>query len=343
MRIDARLPTFDLRAMYEEMATGAPMAPELLDQLVRAGPELFSGSALTGAAGVPNQVVPGAGTPLFRSELAPRLLDPRAQADLAARDAQVAQTSALAGGEVDRAKLEAAVKEAFGTLGQRGLPLEARPGSALAEAIASGDFSQLSTAELGELLLLLALYGRNRHKPNGVAQSPRAAMAPRGSWSPSGANRAGGGTNHTGLNRQAEAARGPAPAAGDIPPGTPAGQRLATTARNVANSMNSTGWCYRGVKRAVAEATGVQLSGGSAYQAADQLAGSGKFREVQASPAQLRDLPPGAVVVWGRTDRSPHGHISVALGNGQEASDHVQNQITSLRGATNYRVFVPQD
>jgi hypothetical protein len=85
----------------------------------------------------------------------------------------------------------------------------------------------------------------------------------------------------------------------------------------------------------------VQLTGGSAYQAADQLARSDRFREVSVSPDQLRSLPPGAVVVWGRTDRSPHGHISVALGNGQEASDHIQTQMTSLRGAQNYRVFVP--
>ncbi|MCA9552485.1 MAG: single-stranded DNA-binding protein [Myxococcales bacterium] len=48
------------------------------------------------------------------------------------------------------------------------------------------------------------------------------------------------------------------------------------------------------------------------------------------------------IVVWGKTAASPHGHISVALGDGREASDHIQSQITSLRGATNYRVFIPQ-
>jgi hypothetical protein len=131
------------------------------------------------------------------------------------------------------------------------------------------------------------------------------------------------------------------PQNGVLPGGTASGQNLAQAAERTANTMGSTGLCYRGVKRSVAQATGVQLTGTSAYQAAGQLANSGRFREVNVGQNQLRNLPPGAVVVWGRTPQSRHGHISVALGGGREASDHVQRQITSLRGASNYRVFVP--
>ena len=126
------------------------------------------------------------------------------------------------------------------------------------------------------------------------------------------------------------------------PGSTQSGQKLARSAARVARRMNRTGLCYRGVKAAVRNATGVQLTGGSAYQAANQLARSDKFKEVKVSQANLKKLPPGAVVVWGKTKRSPHGHISVALGDGREASDHIQRQITSLRGARNYRVFVPK-
>ena len=65
---------------------------------------------------------------------------------------------------------------------------------------------------------------------------------------------------------------------------------------------------------------------------------------VPPTPApELGDLPPGAVVVWGRTAASPDGHISVALGDGREASDHIDQQRTHLRGYTNYRVFFPVD
>jgi hypothetical protein len=296
--------------------------------------------------------VPGAGVPGAGGDVPPQLLDPAALGINPAQAAQWQQTvqQFVAGRAVEamladprmRAELERVIKEQFQAVNQAGRPVEARPGSKLAEGLATGDLSQLSGQDLLMLLAALLQFADMRRDPGSVAQRHDAPLAPRGSWGgPNGGNTFGGGTTRTGGNAPGDAVRGPAPAAGPIPDGTPAGTRLATAARDVASSMNTTGWCYRGVKSAVARATGVQLTGGSAYQAADQLARSDRFREVSVSPDQLRSLPPGAVVVWGRTDRSPHGHISVALGNGQEASDHIQTQMTSLRGAQNYRVFVP--
>ncbi len=339
-------PRMDLFSFYAELSGPAagPGAPldELLAQL---RPELFSGFNLTGAEAMRGAFAPSGGVPVLASEVGHRVgEDPRVRDAVAARAAETEALAALVDGPFDREKVEKAVKDLFTRLAELGLPLEARPGSELAEAIATGDFSSFSDSQMLELLVLMALYGQNRHKPGSVARQPAAPMAPRGTWNgPGGANRAGGGTQATGLNRPAAAPTGPAPPAGEIPPGTPAGQRLARSAIQVANRMNSTGWCFRGVADAVVQATGVQLSGRSAYMAADQLARSDRFREVQVSPAQLRELPPGAVVVWGRTDRSPHGHISVALGDGREASDHIAQQITSLRGASNYRVFIPNE
>lgn len=130
--------------------------------------------------------------------------------------------------------------------------------------------------------------------------------------------------------------------AGPAPGGTAAGQKLAQSAAQIAGSRNTTGWCYRGVADAVRQSMGVSLTGGSAYMAADQLANSSRFKEVKVGPGELKKLPPGAIVVWGQTGASPHGHISVALGDGREASDHIQQQMTSLRGSQNYRVFIPQ-
>ena len=129
--------------------------------------------------------------------------------------------------------------------------------------------------------------------------------------------------------------------------GTEKGIELAKKAKQVALAMQphrnpKKGKCYRGVKNAVKQATGVELVGGEAYQAANQLAKSSKFKEVKVSSSQLDSLPPGAIVVWGKTGKSPHGHISIALGNGKEASDHVSNQLESLRGASNFRVFLPK-
>lgn len=99
------------------------------------------------------------------------------------------------------------------------------------------------------------------------------------------------------------------------------------------------GYCYRGVKHHLRQ-VGVNLTGGSAYMAADQLAATGRFREVQVPPSQLRTLPAGAVVVWDRGPGKPHGHISIAMGDGREASDRIRPQITRYASGR-CRVFIP--
>lgn len=243
----------------------------------------------------------------------------------------------------NREELEAAIRELFEELNAQGLPLEARPGSQLAEAMANGDFSNINPQDLAALLVALALFGQNRNDPGQVAQQGNMPFAPRGAWNPAtGGNSFGGGTEHTGANAPAAAPTGPAPTGAAPSSAGPLAGRIGDAAEAVANEMGSTGWCYRGVARALAR-EGITVTGGSAYMAADQLAGMpDKFQEVEVSPDELRNLPRGAVVVWGQTGASPHGHISVALGDGREASDHIQSQITSLRGASNYRVFIPR-
>lgn len=122
---------------------------------------------------------------------------------------------------------------------------------------------------------------------------------------------------------------------------TPTGRRLAQSIMNRPVPPNCRpGYCYRGVKHHLRQ-VGVNLTGGSAYQAADQLAQRpDRFREVSVSRDQLRQLPPGAVVVWNRSSGKPHGHISIATGDGREASDKIRNQITNR--AASYRVFIPR-
>lgn len=120
-----------------------------------------------------------------------------------------------------------------------------------------------------------------------------------------------------------------------------AGYSLASRARAIATTRNTTGQCYSGVADAVDAEVGRFLYGSSAYMAAEQLATHANFKEMQVSASNLRELPAGAAVVWGRTGSSPHGHISIALGDGREASDHIDVQRTQLRGHTNVRVFMP--
>lgn len=117
-------------------------------------------------------------------------------------------------------------------------------------------------------------------------------------------------------------------------------QRLAAAARRVASSMGTVGWCARGVNRALRAAGLPMAPSPSAYMYARRLAADPRFREIRnVSDAELRRLPPGAVVVFAPNGgRTRHGHIMVTLGRGLEASDHIQR--VSVHGTQ--RVFVPR-
>jgi hypothetical protein len=119
--------------------------------------------------------------------------------------------------------------------------------------------------------------------------------------------------------------------------GTGWGAKLAKDA--AANANGPGGYCFKWVSNALRR-HGVNTSGASAYMAADQLAKNPKFREVKVNPQDLKKLPAGAVVVWNKGKGHPHGHISIALGNGKEASDKIRNQITNY--GTGVRVFLPK-
>ena len=117
------------------------------------------------------------------------------------------------------------------------------------------------------------------------------------------------------------------------------GRRIADAAYTQATRRNTIGYCYGAVADAVESVLGAFLYGASAYMAADQLAAHPRFAEVSVS--DLTGLPAGAVVVWGR-GTSAHGHISVALGDGREASDHIAPQMVYHYGGAPARVFLPR-
>ena len=108
-------------------------------------------------------------------------------------------------------------------------------------------------------------------------------------------------------------------------PQTSIGGNLASEGLRMAKKYDSIGRCYAAVADAIDHKVAVFLWGNDAYQAAEQIAARKDFKEYTSSisASQLPSLPAGAVVVWGKTSASPHGHISIASGNGQEYSDHV--------------------
>lgn len=121
----------------------------------------------------------------------------------------------------------------------------------------------------------------------------------------------------------------------------PVNSSLASIAESTANSMGSTGWCLKGVNNALEAAYGFRLSYNSAYQAIPALQSRSDFTEVTnefPTAQSLTNLPAGAIVVWENGNGHPHGHISIALGDGREASDHIQSQTVNY--GTQYHVFI---
>lgn len=115
--------------------------------------------------------------------------------------------------------------------------------------------------------------------------------------------------------------------------------RLGSVAPRNACNFGKHHLCYHGVKASLSQ-VGIHVEGGSAYQAASQLANNPRVQELHGISAnQLPRLPKGAIVVWNRGPGHPDGHISIASGNGIEYSDRPRRQITHY--GTGFRVFMP--
>ena len=117
-------------------------------------------------------------------------------------------------------------------------------------------------------------------------------------------------------------------------------EQLANTARNIAESMNTTGECKTGVRKAL-EKHGITIKSRSAYMTADQLAKNPMFKEIKVKRSELKDLKPGTIVVWDKCNGHPHGHISISLGGGKEASDCIRDQFTDY--GPRFKIFEPKD
>lgn len=120
--------------------------------------------------------------------------------------------------------------------------------------------------------------------------------------------------------------------------GTEMSRRLAAAAlRESTDGDSNGGWCARDVGEAL-RAVGLGVARGDAWTKAAVLAGDPRFRELKVAPNEIDKLPPGAIIVWDKGPGLPYGHISIALGDGREASDLLKKQ---MHLKTSYRVFLP--
>ncbi len=82
------------------------------------------------------------------------------------------------------------------------------------------------------------------------------------------------------------------------------------------------------------------IYGDAPYMVSRQLSQHPDFREVEVPPTDLKDLPPGAVVVWNRSLESPDGDISIALGDGREVGSDIKELRSLAEAAIGYRTFI---
>lgn len=153
--------------------------------------------------------------------------------------------------------------------------------------------------------------------------------------SPSG----GGSTSSSGgFSSGGNAAGGQAADPSQFQGGTEIGRRLAAAAlRESTDGDSPGGYCARDVGEAL-RAVGLGVARGDAWTKAEVLARDPRFKEMRVAPDQIDKLPPGAIIVWDKNSKLPYGHISIALGDGREASDKLRKQ---MHLSSSYRVFMP--
>jgi len=155
---------------------------------------------------------------------------------------------------------------------------------------------------------------------------------------PAGTNAGGGGSGDAGGGGSFNSSSGQAVDPSQFQGGTENSRRLAAAALKEATDGDSQGgWCSRDVGEAL-RSVGLGVARGDAWTKAAVLAGDPRFKEIRVAPNEIDRLPPGAIIVWDKGPGLPYGHISIALGDGREASDLLKKQ---MHLKTNFRVFMP--
>ena len=117
------------------------------------------------------------------------------------------------------------------------------------------------------------------------------------------------------------------------------GERLALAAEQNARAVNTPGWALREVTKVLRHFHFRLGQHHNCFQVVGDLRQIAWVQEVQIQRAQLPMLPPGTIVIWDKAPELPQGHISIALGEGWEASSTLNEQ-QNLN--SNLWVFIPK-
>lgn len=109
-------------------------------------------------------------------------------------------------------------------------------------------------------------------------------------------------------------------------PASELGQRLAQAAELNARTVDTPGLALREVTKVLLQFHFRVGHHPGCFPLVGELRQNVLVQEIQIPKSQLPLLPPGAIVIWDRAPELPQGHISIALGQGWEASSTVNEQ-----------------
>jgi len=119
-----------------------------------------------------------------------------------------------------------------------------------------------------------------------------------------------------------------------------AGEKLAKTA--LKNQIGFDNKCATYVKNAIQECGLGTYENGHGYQMAGILRKNSNFKEISPSSINVKDLPAGCVLVYGKGVAgysSEYGHTEITTGDGRAVSDGITKNLRKTPSA----IFVPVD
>ncbi|MBO5752438.1 MAG: LysM domain-containing protein, partial [Proteobacteria bacterium] len=122
--------------------------------------------------------------------------------------------------------------------------------------------------------------------------------------------------------------------------------KLASVSRAVANEMQTTGWCAKGVNTAIRRHYGYNAYG-NGNQVDDYLISNGNFKKLNYSLNEALSIP-GVIMTWektGTTAGQKYGHTAISQGNGKDSTCDFYEYNTNTKSSkrTGFKCFLHND
>ena len=107
--------------------------------------------------------------------------------------------------------------------------------------------------------------------------------------------------------------------------------------------MGTTGWCAKGVHRAISRRYGIEIYG-NGNQTDDSLKANGNFKQLSYSLNEALKIP-GIIMTWektGTTAGQKYGHTAITVGNGTDSACDFYEYNTNSKSSkrTGFKCFI---